>query len=602
MMGKMRSAGFMKTVLWIALAGFVGFIVFQWGLDISGRGGSARNAGVIGEVNGQEVRWETFRDTRWQAIQQMKAQRGETELTERDYEQASQKAWDDIIAVILQRQEIVKRGITVSDPEISFHIRHNPPEYITQAEIFQNEQGQFDTTKFQQALDDPRVPWIQVENYFRAFLPLQKLQNQVMATVRVTDNEVRQDYIQKNEKVKVRYMFFGARDFVDSLDEASDEEILAYYNNNKEEYTQEAQRKLDYVQFNKNPSPEDSADVKREIQELHERIANGEDFAELASIYSEDIGTRENGGDLGFFGRGNMVKPFEDAAFGLDIGALSEPIQTQYGWHILKVTDRKKEDGEEQVKASHILLKIEASEATLEKLRYAAEDFAQSCQEVGFDSLAALDSLEVQQTRFFGQAGYIPGIGYMQRGVNFAFNSKIGATSDVNEDQKAYYVLRLADETEAGYQPLEDVRDKVKTAVLNEKRMVLAKAKARSIADSLARGLTFDQVTAACSLEIEETDPFARSGYVSGVGRDENFIGTAFTLEQDQLSDVIEASRGFYIIQKMDFQPIDEATFELEKENLKQTLLQQKQSETYTAWFNDLKEKADIKDYRNMYF
>jgi len=161
MMDKMRSAGFMKTVMWIALAGFMGFIIFQWGMDITGRGGGGRYAGVIGVVNGEEIKWEQFRDARWRTIQQMKAQKGEDEeLTERDYEQANQQAWDELVSVLLQRQEIVKRGITVTDPEISFHIRNNPPEIIRQAEAFLTEDGQFDTTKFQQALDD--FSWVEL--------------------------------------------------------------------------------------------------------------------------------------------------------------------------------------------------------------------------------------------------------------------------------------------------------------------------------------------------------------------------------------------------------------------------------------------------------
>jgi len=72
MMNKMRSGPFIKTVLWVALAGFVGFIVFQWGMDITGRGGGGPHAGVIGEVNGHEIRWDAFRDARWRIVQQMK--------------------------------------------------------------------------------------------------------------------------------------------------------------------------------------------------------------------------------------------------------------------------------------------------------------------------------------------------------------------------------------------------------------------------------------------------------------------------------------------------------------------------------------------------
>jgi peptidyl-prolyl cis-trans isomerase D len=605
MMDKMRSAGFMKTVLWIALAGFVGFIIFQWGMDITSKGNRGPTAGIIGVVNKQEIQWEQFRDARWRTIQQMKEQKGEdAELTERDYEQAAQQTWDELVSLLLQRQEVEKRGITVTGKEIFLHIRNNPPEFIRQAEAFQTEDGQFDIAAFQQAVDnaDQRIPWLQVESYVGALLPFQKLQDQVMATVRITDLEVRKDYIDKNEMVKVRYLFFSPQEFADSVTEASDEEIRRNYQENKDTYTQEAQRKMDYVTFTKEPSLADSAAVKKKIDELYERLTSGEDFAEMAGIYSEDIASRENGGDLGFFGPGNMVKPFEDVAFALEVGAISEPVQTQFGWHIIQVTDKKSDGEEKQVKASHILLKIPPSEATLENVRYAAEDFAQSCQEVGFDSLASADSLEVTESRFFSKANIIPGIGYLPAAVNFAFRSKIGTTSDVYEDQKAYYVFRLSGEKKAGYKPLEEVEVQIRNAVLKDKRMVLAKAKAERIADSLAAGLTLDQVAETCSLEVKEADFFNRSGYVPGVGNYENFKGTAFKLETDQISDVVETIRGYYIIQQTGHQPVDEEKFEREKGALKMTLLQQLRNQAFNQWFADLKEKAEIKDYRDMYF
>lgn len=605
MMDKMRSAGFMKTVMWIALAGFVGFIIFQWGMDITGSGGGGRYAGVIGVVNGEEIKWEQFRDARWRTIQQMKAQKGEdAELAERDYEQANQQAWDELVSVLLQRQEIVKRGITVTDPEISFHIRNNPPEIIRQAEAFLTEDGQFDTTKFQQALDDPRVPWIQVENYMRALLPFQKLQDQVMATVRITDFEVREDYINNNEKVKVRYLFFSPQEFADSITEVSDVEIQQYYEDHKDNYKQEAQRKMDYVTFTKEPSPADSAAVKKKIDELLDRLKSGEDFGELAGIYSEDQGSREKNGDLGFFGQGQMVKPFEDTAFNLEVGELSDPVQSQFGWHIIKVTDTKVEEGEKQVQASHILLKIQPSETTMEQLRYQAEDFAQSSKEVSYDSLAAADSfaVEVKETRFFSKSSYIPGVGYMPAAVNFAFRSKIGTTSEVYEDQKAYYVFRVSDMKEAGYSPLAEVEAQINTAVLKDKRMVLAKAKAEDISDSLSAGSTLDQVAASCSLEVKEADFFNRSGYVPGVGNYEGFKGASFKLDSLQVSDVVETTRGYYIIQQTGHQPIDEEQFEKQKEFLKMNLLQQRRSQAFNQWFADMKENADIKDFRDMYF
>ncbi len=577
------------------------FFSHGWLFNITRDIRSVPGQGVIGVVNGEKIQWEKFRDARWQNIQQIKQQKGDAELTERDYEQATQKAWDDIVSVILQQKEIRKRGIRVTDPEISFQIRHNPPDFITKAEAFQTN-GQFDTTKFQQALSNPDVPWLQVEEYMRSLLPFQKLQDQVLATVRVTDMDLRQDYVNKNEKVKVRYLFTGPQDFTDAITDVPEQELSTYYNDHKEDFKQAAQRKLRYVMFTKAASRADSTDVKQRIDDLYGKIKAGEDFGELASIHSEDPGSRENNGDLGFFKRGSMVKPFEDAAFRLPIGGLSEPVQSQFGWHLIKITDRKEENGEEQVKASHILLKIGPSEETLDAQRMAAEEFAQSLADMPFDSLAGSKGLPVQESRFFEKASTIPGLGYLPAVANFAFRSDIGATTEVQEDEKAFYVFQLADQKKEGLKPFEEVKEQVKTAALKDRRMALAKSRAAQIATSLKGSSSLEQVASADSLEVKETDFFARSGFVAGVGKFESFIGAAFGLQPNEISDMIETTRGYYFVQQIARQPIDESKFAAEKESLKQALLQQKKNDAYTQWFNALKESAEIVDFRDMYF
>jgi hypothetical protein len=100
-----------------------------------------------------------------------------------------------------------------------------------------------------------------------------------------------------------------------------------------------------------------------EAQAVLDRIKAGEDFAELAAEFGSD-GTKETGGDLGWFGKGMMVPEFEEAVFALDAGQLSEElVETQFGYHIIKTTEKRFTDGEEEVKASHILFQNNSEEA-----------------------------------------------------------------------------------------------------------------------------------------------------------------------------------------------------------------------------------------------
>lgn len=593
MLEKMRRTAFIKSILWVVIIGFVGFIVLQWGMNITG---TRPKRGAIGEVNGQKIRFEDFRNLYWQVIERARS-RTEGELDERTLKILADQTWNYLIDRIILRQEVERRGITVTDEELLAYIRENPPDMIQQHESFQTE-GKFDMEKYLQALDNPQIDWAPVESYVRALLPIQKLQNLIAATVRVTDLEVRQEYVAENEKAKVEYVHFDPVGFSDQPTEVTEEEIRDYYRGHRAEYLQGAQRNLDYVLLEKRPSAEDSAQVKRRIQELLLRARQGEDFAELARLYSEDPGSKEKGGDLGFFGRGEMAKPFEEAAFDLKVGQISDPIKTNFGWHIIKLTDRK----EGKVRASHILLKVEPSSETLASLRERAEGFAQAVTGEGFYKVAEAKDLMVKETGFFPQGNFIPTVGSLKEGVAFAFEHEVGATSPVFENDRGYYVFRVVEKREKGTRPLAEVKDRIRSSLLWEKRMDLAEEKAHAFAARLAEGERFRQAAKDFSLKVRVTPLFSRRDHIPEVGRQPEFIRAAFELGEGQTSPVVKTDKGFYLIRIVSKRPIDEKQFIKEKEALKKDLLSKKQIEAYTAWFKSLRQKAKIKDYRNLYY
>ncbi|MBU0758830.1 MAG: peptidylprolyl isomerase [Candidatus Omnitrophica bacterium] len=122
----------------------------------------------------------------------------------------------------------------------------------------------------------------------------------------------------------------------------SEEEKKEEYEKNKDRLDVPEQVKASHilVRVKEDASDEDKKAAREKIGELRKRVASGEDFAEVAKENSED-GSAPRGGDLGYFGRGQMVKPFEDAAFSMEIGDISPVVETQFGCHILKVTDKK---------------------------------------------------------------------------------------------------------------------------------------------------------------------------------------------------------------------------------------------------------------------
>ncbi len=422
------------------------------------------------------------------------------------------------------------------------------------------------------------------------------------ASVIVTDDDARLMYMKNNMKAQVNHVFYNAATFADEVAEPTDAEIQAYYQEHLDDYNVDEKRVLDYVLLELKATPSDSLDVRNQARELVEQARGGDDFAQLAQLYSEDPGSAEQGGDLGFFTRDAMVKPFSDAAFAADVGDVVGPVESNYGLHVIKVTDRRVNDaGETEVKAGHILLKFDASPSTrdamMEQANFIAAE-AMELEDASLQDIAQDEELDVKTTQPFTREGFIPGIGMEPSVSRFAFRSKVGDISNVLTTQNGYLVAQLKEIQEEQTQPLEDVRARVVSAIKAEKRLQVAKEKAQAAYERLEQGMPIDDVAARDTLEVKQTDPFTLGGAIPGVGNEPRFAGTAFALDIGEYSEPIEGTRGYYLLQVIDKTDFNQDAFQAQKESLKRQLTAQRRQEVFATWYEDLKEKADIEDMR----
>ena len=332
------------------------------------------------------------------------------------------------------------------------------------------------------------------------------------------------------------------------------------------------------------------------------RAKSGEDFAELAGTYSAD-NSASQGGDLGFFKRGTMVKPFEEAAFSAKVGDIVGPVRTRYGLHIIKVTDRKRENGEEMVRASHILLKFEASPQTIEAARDSAGYLAALAKEEGWEKAVEAENAPAQSTPFFPEgSGFVPGIGVEREVSRFVFRNDVGSISDPIETEQGFVVVRIADRQKARTKSLEEVRAQIESLLKREKQKALAGDFARKIKKDIDNGESFEVIAKRDSLEHKTTDPFTRNDFIPGIGRDPVFIGTAFALNTGEISEPVEGMRGYYIIKLLEKTEFDEEDYKAKADLIRQDLERRKQQQAFAQWYENLKSRAEIKDYRNQYF
>ena len=601
MMRKLREST--GIILWIVIFAFVGLIVVEWGADYSGRGGSSAGD-AVGVINGEKIGLKLF--------QQMvrNAARQQPDDQPADEGALVREIWNEVVSTILVRQQIEKLGVTISDKEIAFITRSQPPSVVQSLEVFQTE-GEFDPAKYSQFLNDPstftdlrnKTFVMQLEEQVRQQWLNYKLQRLLAETVQLSPPEVRHFFETKNEKIDVEYLFVPSTLISDDEIEVSDVDTQRHYEENQQEYRHPDQVRMSFVILPKAASSEDSVDVFKEISNLRNEIEAGADFEELARAVSEDQGTAENGGDLGAFGRGRMVAPFEDVAFVLEAGQVSQPVFTPFGWHLIKVEERLEEDGKEMVRARHILLRMKASRTTQEEIFSWAEEFRDRVERVSFESALNASGLQANDSGFLAKDNHVPRLGMGTAWiVNLFLGSEVGTVSNVLETDDFFWIATLEEKRAEGVAPLEEVRERIVRMVRNDKKAELVGHRLEAIRTQIEQGANLKKAAEAADLEVRTTGPFSRTESVPGIGQGNAFVGAAFRLEPGELSDVVTMPRGAYLLRVVDRTPADEADYLNNQDQLTLELLQQRQTEALQTWYAQMYETAVIEDNRHFFF
>ncbi len=599
MMTKFRE--FSKAfIIFVGLA-FIALMIFQWGADYNSR---SKRKDVVGEVNGQKLRYSQFDKMFQQVYKEESARTGKTNFTDDDLHKMRDQVWERFIQRVLFNEEMKRLGITVSDSEIVYQIYNYPLQDFRQHPAFQTN-GVFDMKKYRAALGNPNIPWMQVEEIYREQIPYIKLQNIITNTVRVSDEEVKDAFMKANIKAKVEYLGASVFEFISDSLKVSDEEIQKYYDTHKDEFVQEERRALSYVKFPVKTTKQDTLEVLKEFENIKKRLANGEKFSDLALEYSEDPSVKKNKGELGYFSKGDMVKPFEEAAFKAKVGEVVGPIKTRYGFHLIKVEDKKRENGKLKVKVSHILMKVHPAPSHVEAQETKARLFSEDAKSHGFMEQAKTNGYQVKTTPLFTKEGdFIPGIGNHAAIKAFAFASNLNDVSKVYHVDDGYIVVTVSKIEPKGYRPLKSVKQVIINRIRLEKAKELDKAFMEKFSDQVKSGVPFKKIAESDptkKLHYNKTGFFTINGNVPGVGYSVEFNATAFALQPGQVSDLVGTDRGYYYIKLLEKTKFDSAAFNAQKDQIRAQLLNEKRNQVFTSWYESLKKKADIVDNRKMF-
>ncbi len=587
-------------ILWGVVAVFVMLIFFEWGGVNDRRSPSTDVAATVGN---EKITFAEFR----QQYRNLEDRYRQTFGEQFNRELAKQfnlpvQALDQLINRRILLMEARSIGLRATDGEVRDAILTYP--------AFQDENGTFiGADRYKEILRRSRLSYNEFEDSLRDDVLLGKLNNILAQTAYVSDAAVEKGYREQAERAEIRYVQLPASQFateevasqdeieayfadhqtdyelpeqrvvdfllVDTVQlrreiEIPEEELTAYYQSNADDFTREEQVRANHILLRITPDrPAEQAES--ELQEARRRIEAGESFADLAKEMSEDESNASRGGSLGYFGRGRMVKAFEDAAFNAEAGELVGPVKTDFGYHLIEVQDHRAggqqpfEEVQGAVRSRLVGERVqEIAESKIQDLAQRIET-QQLTSDEQLEALAGEEGLSWQTTDPFGSNDNVTGIGRAPDFNAAAFAIQDGELSAPVKLPRGWAILRLDEIKPPRLAPLEEVESQVRQAVEQEKRKAAAVARLEEIRRAIEDGGDFEALAGELEIEIQESGEFGRFGTITGLGANRKVIDAALALDEGQWGDPVESGLGAVLFQVTARQEFDPAEFEKEK-------------------------------------
>lgn len=592
MMQSFRNAA-KPVVLLITITFLTWMIVDLSGL--TGSGGFLTNTSV-GSVNGEKIDSRLYQE----AVQNAVTQRGGG-LSIEELEQVRNEVWEQLIQNVSLTTEFKRRNITVTPEEVVDAIRNVPPDEVRSAPDFQTD-GQFDMSKYQRWIVSPvgqqYIP--SLEARYSEELKRRKLLVAITADVYLSDAALWDRYRDQKEQAKIALTALVGQSLIsDTAVSVTPAEVEAYYAANKKEFERPRSAFMSFVSVPRVLDASDSAAALARVQAVRAEVVAGAPFAEVAKRESSD-GSAANGGELGTFGRGQMVPPFDAAAFSMPLNALSQPVATDFGYHLIEVTTRTADSAT----ARHILIPFELAGAHRDMVDAQADSLealaAEQLDPAALDTVARALRLPIGQTGPVQEGSRVLlGPFVVPDAGAWSLRAKPGETSPVIEGETAFYVFRLDSLAPAGTPELAQIRGVVERQARELKKEEKAKEMAKALVARVKAGTPLATASEAMGLSHREFPAFAR---VAPPLSNAKLVGAIFGLTDGQTSDVITTDEGLYVVQMNQRLPADTLAFEASKETLRAEAIQGLRQERIRQYLASLRAAAKIVDRRDALF
>ncbi len=596
-MGSKRTKMIWWVLIVITVVTFLGGFVFLFGVGLDTTL-SARTRGDLGTVNGARVSRADYQNAINEQREAFLRQTG----ADPDPEEAKAleaQAWRSLVNQLMLTGEARRLGLRAYDREVVLTLQAAPPPALAGAPAFQTD-GKFDPNKYVSALRDPGNNWAPFEEIVRRQLPLRKLQERLIASLKLSEPELRQAYRDRFEKVGVTVLQLPPvqQPNVPAPTEADVERV---YQKHRTRFASGPRTQLEVLEIPMRFSREEIRTAREQAQGLADRARRGEDFAALARDYSEGPGAAKGGEVNRVFQPHEFGQALEAKMAALPKGGIGDPFQDGPYWVVLKVIDRIPDpvSAIPNLRVAQIAIRIRPGENSLREQYQAARKIRDRAARVGLGKAAAEHGLATARTGFYDYNSPPPQLATTPEAADWGLGAKPGAVSHVLEGPQSSTIVQVAAQRPAGAPPKEEIAEELRQLAQVETRVGMARAAAQQVAQALARGTRLEDAAKAVGIAPHTIESMSRAQPDPRLGMVPEVVGAAFAAAPGQTMGPIETLAGWFFVRVDKRAPADPAAYDQLKAQITQDIINRRQQSFFAGWIAELRSRTKVQDFRS---
>ncbi len=471
------------------------------------------------------------------------------------------------------------------------------------------------------------------EDLLRDEMLQEKFRQLVTDAITVSPAEVQQEFHRRNEKVQIDYVLVKPSELASTIEpseaelsayyskhvgqyqvpekrsaryalldlaklrataQQNDDALRTYYNAHIDEYKVDNRVHVEHILFKTvGKTDAEIAEIRQKAEEVLKKAKSGANFEDLAKQYSEDDGTKAKGGDLGWIVEGQTVPEFQQAAFSLAKGSISDLVKTQYGFHIIKVLDHESAHTKSFDEVRSTIQPIVLDEVVTNEANKISEQMAAAVRQSNhqsLDDLAKKFNLEAGEVPPVSATDPVGPLGNAKDVSAALFQLRKGELSQPIQTPQGYAIITPKDIQPAHQGTLAEVRDRVIADYQQEKSLELAQSKAQELAKLAKGGEAFDKAAQSVGSTPKTSELVSRTSSIPDVGTGQ-VIESAYSMPVGQVSDAKQVAGNWLVFRVAAHQSVDDKELILQADQIRQQLLQAKQSAAFDAFRTALEDR-----------